>query len=116
MIGYCRLKMDRYSIIYTLTILCLALNHAAGYKHVIFMHGIFSGPSEIIAIQEWLKTDHPGTNITAINLYDDLKSLVTPMWKQVDKISLKVQQIMKENHDGVHLLCYSQGIIAFFFF
>ena len=31
------------------------------------------------------------------------------MWEQVDKFGEVVKQINKENPNGVHLLCYSQG-------
>ncbi|XP_041370448.1 lysosomal thioesterase PPT2-like [Gigantopelta aegis] len=80
----------------------------AAYKHVIFMHGILSGPWESSELEAYIQQVHPGTNVTSIDAFTFLGSLTT-MWTQVYKIQIQVHQIMEENPEGIHLICYSQG-------
>ncbi|XP_050389218.1 lysosomal thioesterase PPT2-A [Patella vulgata] len=82
--------------------------NCATYKNVIFMHGIFAGPSEDIELIAWIQKAHPGTNVTAINMFDNYKSL-TPIWDQVHKIMPDVQKVMNSSPQGTILICFSQG-------
>lgn len=52
---------------------------------------------------------HPGTNVTVIDLFDRSASL-QPMWKQVEGFKTAVRPIMQKATDGLHFICYSQGI------
>lgn len=52
---------------------------------------------------------HPGTNVTVIDLFDRSASL-QPMWKQVEGFKTAVRPIMQKATDGVHFICYSQGV------
>lgn len=53
---------------------------------------------------------HPGTNVTTIDMYDDMASL-KPLWEQVDGFRKAVGPIMEEATDGIHLICFSQGLL-----
>lgn len=80
----------------------------AAYRHVIFMHGLLAGEKEVIHFKEYLNKYHPGTNVTFI---DDFKYLDSfqPLWNQVQKIRIRMHDIMLEHPEGVHLVCFSQG-------
>uniref|UniRef100_A0A3B4GVE0 palmitoyl-CoA hydrolase n=1 Tax=Pundamilia nyererei TaxID=303518 RepID=A0A3B4GVE0_9CICH len=79
------------------------------YKPVIIVHGIFDGPQQFQNLSRFIKKVHPGTEVTVIDLYDDLLSL-QPLWKQVPDFRQSFNSIMKNAPDGVHLLCFSQGM------
>ncbi|XP_028834878.1 lysosomal thioesterase PPT2-like [Denticeps clupeoides] len=81
---------------------------AAGYKPVIVVHGLFDGPKQLHALQEFITKSHPGTNVSVIDVYDDLFSL-EPLWKQVEGFKNAIYPIMQSASEGVHLICYSQG-------
>jgi len=72
------------------------------------MHGLMGSGKEINNFQQFVQKYHPGTNVTVIDDYKYFGSF-SPLWLQVEQISKKMQQIMKEHPDGVHLICYSQG-------
>ena len=60
---------------------------------------------------EKLITDaNPGTTVHNIDGFDNLESM-TPMWDQVDTIKGKMVPIMTSATDGVHLICFSQGML-----
>ena len=46
--------------------------------------------------------------MTVIDKFDGLKSL-DPMSEQAEVVSSIIQDVMRQNPDGIHLLCYSQG-------
>ncbi|XP_044064211.1 lysosomal thioesterase PPT2-A-like [Siniperca chuatsi] len=79
-----------------------------GYKPVIIVHGIFDGPKEFKTLSLYITKVHPGTEVTVIDLYDDLASL-KPLWRQVQGFRKSINSIMQKAPDGVHLLCFSQG-------
>lgn len=56
-----------------------------------------------------LPQSHPGTNVTVIDLFDRSASL-QPMWKQVEGFKAAIYPIMQNAADGVHFICYSQGL------
>ncbi len=93
---------------FVLFVLC-TLEAGNCYKHVIFMHGILTDPKgEYDYVSKFILKAHPGTNITLISAYAGVESL-EPMWTQVNYIRGQMESIMKENPEGVHLLCFSQG-------
>ena len=51
---------------------------------------------------------HPGTNITAIDLFNGVYSIL-PMWTQTNFLIRHVAKLQKEHPEGNHLLCFSQG-------
>lgn len=61
-------------------------------------------PSSSLSFQS-----HPGTNVTVIDLFDRSASL-QPMWKQVEGFKAAIYPIMENAADGVHFICYSQGL------
>lgn len=79
-----------------------------GYKPVIIMHGIFDSPKQFRTMSLFISKVHPGTEVTVIDLYNNLESL-KPLWKQVQGIRKVFDSIVQNAPDGVHLLCFSQG-------
>ncbi|XP_046370332.1 lysosomal thioesterase PPT2-like [Haliotis rufescens] len=78
------------------------------YKHVVFMHGVLAGTEEFTLLVKQLQTDHPGTNVTLISSYSEVRS-VKPLWVQVNTIQSQVAAVMADNPAGIHLVCFSQG-------
>nr|XP_033496160.1 lysosomal thioesterase PPT2-like isoform X2 [Epinephelus lanceolatus] len=78
-----------------------------GYKPVIIMHGIFDSPKQFKTMSLFISKVHPGTEVTVIDLYNNLDSL-KPLWKQVQGIRKVFDSIVQKAPDGVHLLCFSQ--------
>lgn len=91
-----------------LLLLLLSGLHVHGYKPVIIVHGLFDGPKEFQSLVDFITKVHPGTEVKAISLYDNLDSL-KPMWRQVQGFTKAVESISQGAPDGVHLLCFSQG-------
>ncbi len=54
---------------------------------------------------------HPGTEVTVIDLYDNLASL-SPLWRQVQSFRKAIDSIMQKAPGGIHLLCFSQGPLS----
>uniref|UniRef100_H2SFF7 palmitoyl-CoA hydrolase n=1 Tax=Takifugu rubripes TaxID=31033 RepID=H2SFF7_TAKRU len=79
-----------------------------GYKPVIIVHGILDGPKELKTLSFFIKKVHPGTEVTVIDLYNYMQSLM-PLWTQVRGFSRAIESITRKAPDGVHLLCFSQG-------
>lgn len=52
---------------------------------------------------------HPGTSVISIDIYDDMASL-KPLWEQVDGFRKAIGPIMEKAKNGIHLICYSQGL------
>ncbi|KAM8735364.1 lysosomal thioesterase PPT2-A-like [Acanthopagrus schlegelii] len=86
----------------------LAAVSVDGYKPVIIVHGIFDGPKQFEKLSLFIDKVHPGTEVTTIDLYDNMASL-KPLWRQVQGFRKAIESIMKKAPDGVHLLCFSQG-------
>ncbi|KAK9514217.1 hypothetical protein VZT92_027698 [Zoarces viviparus] len=79
-----------------------------GYRPVIIVHGILDGPKQFRTMSHYITKVHPGTEVSVIDLYDDLDSL-SPLWNQVQDYSKAFDSIVQKAPDGVHLLCFSQG-------
>ena len=86
----------------------LILHQVLSFKPVILVHGIFSHGSAFVDLENSIKAAHPGTNVTSLDIYDDLYS-VEPMWLQLPAFIDKVTPIMQQAANGVHLVCHSQG-------
>ena len=82
------------------------------YRPVIMFHGIFSDAKNMDNLQDMIQTASPGTQVFNIDGFDDADSL-KPMWEQVDSIRSKMVPIMTNATDGVHLICFSQGVFFF---
>uniref|UniRef100_A0A3P9III5 palmitoyl-CoA hydrolase n=1 Tax=Oryzias latipes TaxID=8090 RepID=A0A3P9III5_ORYLA len=80
----------------------------SAYKPVILVHGVLSGPRSFKMLTGFIKKAHPGTKVTAIDLFNDGNS-TKPLWKQVEGFGKVIQKIMEKSPEGVHLLCFSQG-------
>uniref|UniRef100_A0A8C6UNT4 palmitoyl-CoA hydrolase n=1 Tax=Neogobius melanostomus TaxID=47308 RepID=A0A8C6UNT4_9GOBI len=51
---------------------------------------------------------HPGTEVTALDMFDDLFSL-RPLWTQVKSFRSALESRLNRTKDGAHLICFSQG-------
>ena len=80
------------------------------YKPVVIIHGILDTAASLNDLKTFIENSHPSTNVTVIKLYAEVKSVLTPMWEQVDGVSKVLKQIMAESKDGIHLIGFSQGI------
>ncbi|XP_027002118.1 lysosomal thioesterase PPT2-A-like isoform X2 [Tachysurus fulvidraco] len=79
-----------------------------GYRPVIIVHGLFDGPRQFINLTNFISKTHPGTNVTTVDMYDDMNSL-KPLWDQVNGFIKAIGPIMEKAKDGIHLICFSQG-------
>lgn len=91
---------------------CLAtlLAVSSGYKPVIIIHGILDHASDLDDLAGLIKTAHPGTNISLINIFEERESFA-PLWEQVSGYQEKVRPIMQQAKDGLHIIGFSQGCI-----
>ncbi|XP_024114269.2 lysosomal thioesterase PPT2-B [Oryzias melastigma] len=103
-------SMKTFSFLVTSAVLMLLLaaGYTSAYKPVILVHGVLSGPSSFKNLTRFIKKAHPGTEVTAIDLFNNEES-TEPMWEQIDGFAKVIQEIMDKSPEGVHLLCYSQG-------
>ncbi|XP_017294986.1 lysosomal thioesterase PPT2-like [Kryptolebias marmoratus] len=88
--------------------LLLAAGCIHGYKPVVIIHGILDGPKQFTVLTSFITKVHPGTQVSVISLYNDLKSLKS-LWVQVQNFRKAFQELMLKSPEGVHLLCFSQG-------
>ncbi|XP_033732771.1 lysosomal thioesterase PPT2-A-like isoform X2 [Pecten maximus] len=86
----------------------MLVDHAESIRPIIFMHGIIAAPDEADPLKGFVEEAFPGTNVTAINAFNHLQSVV-PMWTQVNTIKEMVRDAMVNNPEGVNLICFSQG-------
>ncbi|XP_070581666.1 lysosomal thioesterase PPT2-A-like [Ptychodera flava] len=91
------------SLVITLCTFC-----EAGYKPVIIIHGLLDDPSAFTGLTQFIQEAHPGTNVSVIDLFDDLESLL-PLWQQVGNFTEAIRPIMKSAPGGVHMIGFSQG-------
>jgi len=78
------------------------------YKPVIIVHGVMSEADHLEDLKDMIETAHPGTNVTLIHLYPDIESF-TPLQRQAVYWKQKIEPLMKEAVNGIHLICHSQG-------
>ena len=79
------------------------------FKPVILVHGVNSDGKSLDDLKSYITKAHPGTNVTALELYDFLTSFV-PLHAQLPVFINKVRPLMQEAPDGVILICHSQGM------
>ncbi|CAB1321119.1 unnamed protein product [Coregonus sp. 'balchen'] len=82
-----------------------------GYKPVVIVHGLFDSSGEFVELLRFINQSHPGTNVSVFDLFDRSSSL-QPLWKQVEGFKAAIYPVMQNAADGVHFICYSQGLIA----
>ena len=91
-----------------LLLLAFLCTSVVGYKPVILVHGIKSDGPSLYDLRDYIKQASPGTNVTSLDIYNNLESFV-PLATQLPVFIEKVRPIMAEAKDGVHLICHSQG-------
>lgn len=84
------------------------LQYTFAYKNVVLVHGIMSEARKLQDMKRMIEQAHPGTNVTVVHLYPELQSVV-PLQIQLKLWKEKIQTIMDESIDGIHLICHSQG-------
>jgi len=92
--------------LFLLTVNFIAFNMT--YKTVVIVHGLNCGAESFNDTKSKILEAHPGTNVILLKYYEDLNTL-DPLPEQLTLVMVKLKQIMKENPDGIHLLCHSQG-------
>ena len=101
------------SAVYYLFVCLIGLNqlilHTEGYKTVVLVHGLNSGPGEFDNLKPRIEQAHPGTNVVALNYSPDTYSL-DPIPVQLKWFERQINEVLSEiNNDDVHLICHSQG-------
>ncbi|XP_007238871.2 lysosomal thioesterase PPT2-A-like isoform X2 [Astyanax mexicanus] len=86
---------------------CVLLAVVCGYRPVVIVHGLFDGPKQFVKLGTFISETHPGTNVTTVDLYDNMASL-KPLWQQVEGFRKAVLPIMESATDGIHFICFSQ--------
>lgn len=86
----------------------LACQYCACFKPVILVHGVNSDGKSLSDLGRYIQEAHPGTNVTALELYDHLASFA-PLNRQLPDFINKVRPLMQESPNGVILICHSQG-------
>nr|XP_006821301.1 PREDICTED: lysosomal thioesterase PPT2-A-like [Saccoglossus kowalevskii] len=109
MAGLCRFVALSRVLYLTLNIAVFVsiFNLCSGYKPVIVVHGILDNPTMFTGLKDFIEEAHPKTNVTIIDLYDDIDSLL-PLWQQVVNFSKVMRPIMQSAQDGIHLIGFSQ--------
>ncbi|XP_013884171.1 lysosomal thioesterase PPT2 [Austrofundulus limnaeus] len=98
----------KLQLLQLLQLLLLAAGCTHSYKPVVIVHGVLDGPKQFQNLTSFITKVHPGTQVSVISLYNNLKSL-KPLWSQVRDFQRVLEDIMMKFPDGVHLLCFSQG-------
>ena len=88
--------------------LIFACQFVGCFKPVILIHGVNSDGKSLDDLGRLIQQANPGTNVTAIELYDFVESFY-PLYKQLPDFIKKVRPLMQEAPDGVILICHSQG-------
>uniref|UniRef100_A0A8C6UJH3 palmitoyl-CoA hydrolase n=1 Tax=Neogobius melanostomus TaxID=47308 RepID=A0A8C6UJH3_9GOBI len=91
-----------------LLFLLLSYFTSEAYKPVIIVHGLFDGPKQFKTLTGFIQKAHPGTEVTALDMFDDLFSL-RPLWTQVKSFRSALESRLNRTKDGAHLICFSQG-------
>lgn len=94
------------------SIFALFISRILCFKPVIILHGVLDGAADLQNLAVFIKDAHPGTNVTIVNLFNEIESF-KPLLEQVEVITAKVRPIMREAHDGVHIIGFSQGVFKF---
>lgn len=97
-----------------LLVAVLLLSRAAvdGYRPVILMHGILNDAESLQQLVNMITRSHNGTQVLNVDAFNDLASLDTAMWQQVDGVYEKIKSFMSAAENGVNMICFSQGKAA----
>ena len=87
----------------------ISVNNVSGYKPVVLLHGVLSAHEEMEVLAGYITSAHPGTVIHNIALYENLSSVDTSMWTQLNGTVEKMKPVLTDPN-GVHMICHSQGV------
>ena len=98
----------------SLLLVLLLAAPALAFKPVILMHGVGSGAGEMATIKSMLETEHKGTVVSNLALYEGSPgSWDHPLKTQVAGVTDAIRKIVAANaslyKDGYNLVCKSQG-------
>lgn len=96
----------------TLLSLVLCYYEVWSYKPVVIIHGILDTAASMDDLKLMITQAHPETNVTVFSLYEEIRSIDTPMWTQVNGFKKALEKVMAESKDGIHLIGYSQGFVC----
>ncbi|XP_021344921.1 lysosomal thioesterase PPT2-A-like, partial [Mizuhopecten yessoensis] len=97
-----------YKLLVYVSMYCTLVDQAESIKPIIFMHGIIAAPDEADPLRGFVEEAFPGTNVTAIDAFNHLQSVV-PMWTQINTIKEMVRESLVNSPEGINLICFSQG-------
>ncbi|XP_055543852.1 lysosomal thioesterase PPT2 homolog [Wyeomyia smithii] len=80
----------------------------SAYTPVVIVHGILTGADSMLVIVEKIERHHPGTKVYNTDRFAGWSSLENA-WHQVFEFNADLQDICRDNPEGVILLGYSQG-------
>ena len=94
--------------------LCLLLVLAAcgcsASRPVILVHGLALGYSTGMDILfDLIRQENPEIEVYSVKAHANDTSLTTPMWTQVDDTLEEIKNKLQSAHEGVTIICYSQG-------
>ena len=91
----------------------VALAAVGALKPVILMHGVGSDRHEMDTLVKLIEARGQGAVATTLPLYENTKSFLTPLTKQVPGVVSQIQSMVAANAtlyaDGYPLVCKSQG-------
>ncbi|CAL9706272.1 unnamed protein product [Knipowitschia caucasica] len=91
-----------------LQVLLLLVCSSEAYKPVIIVHGLFDEPNNFKTLTKFIQQAHPDTEVTALDLFDNVKSL-RPLWTQTKGFRSALESKLNQSRESAHLLCFSQG-------
>ena len=80
------------------------------YRPVVIMHGMNNNEHGYSNVIDSLKKQYPGIYVTALAVYDDLSSILTPMDKQLQSVTAAIQSNPKLKN-GFNFYGESQGAL-----
>lgn len=79
-------------------------------RPVILVHGLALGYSSgMNTLFDTIRKENPDTEVYSVKAHANDTSLTTPMWTQVDDTLKEIKEKLQSAHEGVTIICYSQG-------
>ncbi|GMH50733.1 hypothetical protein TrRE_jg7164, partial [Triparma retinervis] len=93
----------------------LTLTAVSAYKPVLVLHGISGDAAQYSDFVSDLEEEHPGTNVTALAVFEDIPGSLPNLNFQVSRIASTIASLTSSSpplySSGYHLVCHSQGAL-----
>ncbi|XP_072317707.1 lysosomal thioesterase PPT2-A-like [Eucyclogobius newberryi] len=96
------------ALLLLLLLLSWSVCGSGAHRPVVIVHGLFDGPRDFRKLTRFIQEVHPGTEVTALDMFNGVKSL-WPLWTQVKSFRSELEARLNQSKDGAHLICFSQG-------